>query len=59
MGKPYAGEEWEQLWKHGKARKQADKADKFTTSFQDYLDSVPDLRWKFPKEEKQPVKDTA
>lgn len=53
MGKPYAGEDWEQLWKHGKKEEEKDKprpVEKFSKSFQDYLDSVEKDRKKIAEQ---------
>ena len=38
MGKPYTGDEWE-LWREKEQKKSTPAPEKFTKSFQDYLDS--------------------
>lgn len=54
MGKPYEGEDWEQLWKHGKKEEEKETrprpVEKFSKSFQDYLDSVEKDRKKFAEQ---------
>lgn len=59
MGKPYTGEEWEQLWEHSLKKKEEQKETpapgKFTKAFQAYLDALAkDVRK--TAEEKQPAK---
>lgn len=61
MGKPYLGEDLKQIWEHNIAKKEkdADKknpiTEKFTKSFQTYLDMVAD-DLKKNTEEKQSIK---
>ena len=46
MGKPYAGEDWEQLAKERKKADEEKKTEKFSKAFQAYLDSVEEEKKK-------------